>query len=554
MSEFSIITPIDPAASRPEWERRVRGLTRHLQLAGGQMWDSVHRVRSSWFVTSSTISPDRSFRQCHDDLFRTTGARWITDGASVIETPRVTGRTIWRIQADAVEVLTTSLRAAAFLAGDVEADPAATAWMLVTGSLGPQRSWDRRCRQLAPSMRHHVGTSRDEPRAAPPTDLSEADPERLRRELGDRIAAGVSELALDPDEWALPLSGGVDSRGLALALGAMLSSFTYGDVTTLADASSDLAVAVRVADRLGLRHRVLPFDRAAAPIADVLDRFVVASEGRTENIAGYGDGMQLWRELRAEGIAGIVRGDEVFGWVHRFDATSCRTSTGALVAGDLAVPGPLREAFAVLGDEMAVPSWMVQRAGESSADLRDRLYRRFRVPSILAALTQTKSAYVDVTSPFLADPVVELVLQLPERFRTDKKLFREMVVAGAPGLPFAERASIPPSLNLLSDTRAVAVLQERIAASEVPGLPDAVRELVLAPLVTPAERRRNPMLVDTVRRVLPHSLRRAVARRQLRGPVRVDAGQLRFRAFLAAAGLQTVQSSAAAGRAAGSCR
>jgi len=444
------------------------------------------------------------------------------------------------------------MRAVVYLLGSLDPDPKATVWMLVTGNLGPERSWDRRCRQLVAGFRYTLGTDNAQPRLVPDASFVGASRSSLAAELERRVERSVASFDLDPAEWALPLSGGVDSRALAMAVRGQLPTFTYGDLGTLADAGSDLAIARRVAALLGCEHRELELASSTTDPRDILNRFVTASEARTEQLAGYADGMRLWTDLRAAGVRGVVRGDEVFGWVRRLDAPSSRVSTGALVVGDLRVPPPTRAAFLALAELQDAPPWLVQHVGEPVEDYRDRLYRRFRVPSILAPLTQTKSAYVDVACPLMADEVVELVLQVSGPLRTDKALLRSSVVRRSGGIPFAQRASIRPMGSFLDTPQVRDLLCRGLEdAGEVPGLPDAVRCLVLAGTEAdpgPAVVRRSAALESAVRRYLPLAVRREVALRSARRPVAVSVDQLRFRAYLAASGFALMGQVAEAGR------
>ena len=554
MSEFVVIT--EPSAKgRERIERRVGGLASALVCDGSDLVASVHRTGAVVVVELSTAADKRTVEQCCDDLFRCTGARLVLGSDCVLDMPRVAWRTLWRARVGTVDLVSTSMRAIAYLLGGLDPDPEATAWMLVTGSLGPERSWDRRCRQLVAGFRYTLGTDDAQPRSAPDRSFVGASRSSLAVELERRIEGSVAAFDLDPAEWALPLSGGVDSRALAMAVGGQLPTFTYGDLGTLADAGSDLAIARRVAALLGCEHRELELASSTTDPRDILDRFVAASEARTDQLAGYADGMQLWMDLRAAGVRGVVRGDEVFGWVRRLDAPSSRVSTGALVVGDLRLPAPVRAAFLALAELHDAPSWFVQLVGEQMADYRDRLYRRFRVPSILAPLTQTKSAYVDVACPLLADEVVELVLQVPGPLRTDKELFRSSVVRRSGGIPFAQRASIRP-VGSFADTPQVRELLCRGLgdAGEVPGLPDAVRDLVLSATEAdpgPPAVRRNAALESAVRRYLPLAVRREVALRSARRPVAVSVDDLRFRAYLAASGFALMSQVAEAGRMSG---
>lgn len=547
MSDFLILRGPVP-------RRRIDGLARFLQLPGSSLSAAEFSFGSATLVALATGAAPRSTERWASDFWRCTGASVSRSGEGVaIETPFVTGRTLWRLVDDERDLWSTSLRALAFLVGDVQVDTRVASSMLVSGTLGPELSWDTRIQQASAASRFVLGTPGRSERVACLVDARSS--RDWEAELDRRLRDVIGSLELDPTEWGLPLSGGVDSRGLAVALGGSLPSFTWGSSVSLADSLSDLSVAVRLAGVLGLDHRSMEIAAAASDPDLVLDRFVAASECRTENIGGYVDGMQLWQDLRAAGVAGIVRGDEAFGWNRRNDSAATRVSTGAILPGDVLVPSVLRPAFSVIGDVATVPWWLAQQSGECLPDYRDRLYRRFRCPSILAALTQTKSGYVDVTNPYLGDPIVELVMSMPARLRTDKRMFKHYVSARSLGVPFAQRSSVPPSSDFLGTAATSSVLCQRLATYPAPvGVDADILEFASASVPPTGSgagaARGRRALAAAVRRTVPHAVRRERAIRQESKPQRLDETRLRFRTYLVAEGQRLMETAAAAGRAA----
>lgn len=387
MSEYVVFTGVngfDP--SNLSLSLLSGGLRRYLQMPGSELTESRHVVGRSVLVTLATGLPPDTEMHALQSFRRGSGAEIVfTNDRVVIETPLVTNRTLWRFRNHELDLVSTSLQALSYLIGDVELDESAAHWMLLSGTLGPEVSWDRRIRQMSPATRYVLGTGETVPRHKADNGSLLRRSVDWERELEQRLGAVIDGLDLRPADWGLPLSGGVDSRGLALALGGSLPAFTWGAESSRADPLSDLSVACRVAAKLQLDHCSLDLTAGRTPAGAVLDRFVAASECRTENIAGYVDGMQLWQDLRALGIRGIVRGDEVFGWVRRTAPPASRVSTGAVFAGDLLVPQRLKSAFEAIASQQTIPSWIVQDSGESLPDYRDRLYRRFRCSSLLAA-------------------------------------------------------------------------------------------------------------------------------------------------------------------------
>lgn len=547
MSEFLVLTGVDGPESLERATSRLDRLAAVLAPESVDLELATHRAGGSRLVELSTDRASRTVHEWVTRFHRTAHARVSFSGEEMtISTPLVTSRTLWHFRDRSLDIVSTSMRAVAFLRGAVDLDPEAPAWMLLTGTLGPERSWDRFVGQLpAASVLSPVSgrVSQREMDRRPPRMNTRED---WGAELARRLRAAIRELDLDPGEWTLPLSGGVDSRGLAFLLGTALPTVTWGSPGHDGP-GSDIALATEVATKLGLSHRVIEITADVVEPHVVFDRFTAASECRIDHISGYVDGMQLWHDLRAAGVRGIVRGDEVFGWNRRYRPGSTRRSVGLNGADDVVVGDVLAPHLAAVDASLTPMSWAVKSGSESLAAYRDRLYRGFRAPSTLAALTQTKSGYVDLVAPFLADEVVELIEAMPDRLRTDKRLFRSQVVAASHGIAFATRSSLAPSGSFLDLPPVFRSLQDALVASAPVGLPAAlVQRLVDAE--PPARRGAGPTgRSGELLGRLPSRLRREVALMLAERPSSLGTTPLLFRAALAARGQQMMLAAAQTG-------
>ena len=107
------------------------------------------------------------------------------------------------------------------------------------------------------------------------------------------------------------------------------------------------------------------------------------------------------------------------------------------------------------------------------------------------------------------------VRKLPDHLRTEKLLFREIVTARSPDIPFATRSAIDRPANILRAPEAVALFRDELTSSSAKSvLPPRLVERVLANLSVAT---RSP--VAPARRA-PGGLKRAIKRR-LRRPITV---------------------------------
>jgi hypothetical protein len=168
----------------------------------------------------------------------------------------------------------------------------------------------------------------------------------------------------------------------------------------------------------------------------------------------------MWKTLFEEGLGGIIRGDEAFGSMFVRNEYGARHTASLTLLTDYF----RRDELAALElPPQRVPPQLEQRADETLATWRDRLYQEFRVPQLLAALTDLKTAYVEVASPLLAAPVLHVVRRLPDDMRTGKRAWRELVSARSPTIPYASAAAVLSLKDFVSDT---SMLQLMLAEME----------------------------------------------------------------------------------------
>jgi hypothetical protein len=481
--------------------------------------------RDDWHVPRAPL-PDGSFALLRAD-----------EGHVELAADSVASRTLWYTLTDQELIVSSSQRAVVTLLGSFEPNRAALPWMLSSGTLGPTAAWDRRIHRLQPGER--VLLDRASWRLTTTVEPAQfaADETASRAAHLERLSAAVANAcrrwSFDARKWVLTLSGGWDSRSLLCMLRERgIETVTWGRPDSAEQDGSDAQVARQVAAALAVPHRFFAIAACCAP--DVaLDRFLAAGEGRVARISGYIDGFDVWKTLFDEGYDGVIRGDEAFGSIPVTSPYGARW-TASLTTLDDYYTAAEREAFEL--PEQKLPQRLERGRKETLATWRDRLYQQFRVPTVLAGLTDLKSAYVEVGNPLLSQSVLDCVRALPDELRTGKCLWKEVVEAQLPNMALATRVAIPSLKEFLSDRRAVELMldelsSERAAAIFAPMLRArccaALRAELRAPQPARAANRRSPMLVHAV----PKRLRMAV--RYWRAPSRgIDALALAFRAVV----------------------
>lgn len=392
-------------------------------------------------------------------------------------------RTLWYALTDELFVAATCQRSVVAGLRSFEPDPTVCPWVLSTGRLPVGRSWDRRIRPVPSGGRVYLDrhtwrlSHRREPAPCDPIRPSYAEAERHYCEVVDSLFA---DLGLRPEEWAVSLSGGVDSRAVVAHLpeAGDCHAFTYAAADRPAPPDSDVVIAAQVAARFGMDHAVLPLRSDRLPAEEVLRQFVTAGEGRTDELAGYVDGFAVWRSVRERGVARVLRGDLAL-YSHAVATELDLRRELGLLRLDEYRGMPAAEALGLA--EQTEPEITRRLPGESLADQRERLWGEVSVPTQFAALTALKAGHVEVFSPLQCRRIAAVARSLPPVLRTGKPLMRRVAAARCPGIPVARRGNLPSTAAVLRTPPMRRALHEGLSSPGAPdALPEPVRALALA--------------------------------------------------------------------------
>jgi len=429
-------------------------------------------------------------------------ARSDSDSVQVV-TDATASRTAWIYCDERIFIASSSQRAIALLTGIFRFNPDVVPWLVCTGSIGPGAGWDADYRRVAPlstvtlDRREWRLTIDTRPLPSVPVAAEGTDRER---ELITALRRSIGRFDFDLDRWILPLSGGADSRGLLYLLATRenrpkLRTITWANRASLDDPESDSTIARRVAEAVGVAHRIHLIDPAPHDIEAVFERFIVCGEGCIDHVSGYSDGFTLWKSLYDSGVGGVIRGDQLFGGKPVATEADVWHSMGIWKWNEFdnlpAAPG--REV-----GEPHVPPHLHRCADESLEDWRDRIRQQFRLPVFIAALNELKTAYVEIISPFLAADVVAHMLSIPAEMRTAKALYHslfdnERALFGLEhSIPFARYRAISEAGDFLGRDDAVALFRRQLSKKEVHEfIPAELVEFVLQNIRTSRVRRRR---------------------------------------------------------------
>jgi len=448
----------------------------------------------------------------------------------------VASRTIWYAQTDEIFVASSSQRAIVAFLGRFSPNRSAIAWMLSSGTLGPYNSWDQGIKLLEGDSRLQLDretwkievVKNDVKFVA--LDLS---PEEHKTRLKNALDDTFSRLGLDYSKWVLALSGGYDSRAILMMLKEKegLRCITWGLGESLEDRKNDASIAKALAYQFNVRYEYFETDFSEGSVKNVLNRYLIAGEGRVDFLTGYMDGFKIWKTLFEANIEGILRGDEGFGWRACNTPFDVMHAIGILRLSDYS---NLSGCFEHELPEQILPRGLHRREGESIASWRDRLYHECRIPLILSAMNDLKSPYVEIMNPLLSRTLIECVRTQPDKLRTDKMLFKELISASSPEIDFNTRQATDSLKNIFRNKEFTEfIIGELNSSDSKQYIPSKLDNMVKENLVALKVHARTENGPSAVRRIVPKQLRRAIRILLKRDRnYKMDVYRLAFRAFI----------------------
>ncbi len=242
--------------------------------------------------------------------------------------------------------------------------------------------------------------------------------------------------------YDLMLSGGWDSRGILAYLDLLgrppRTAVAWGKTKDIP--FSDPFIAAQLAERFAIPLKFVSYDS---------DQFVgnaptwcYLSEVANDNIGWYAEGASMLAHDYRTGADFTLVGDEAWGW-HGHPRTDEDARNACLPAS----PGvevmkcltrDVRDEYRAQY-EAEVSHVLASCENEHPADRRDFLYLHGRVARFIFALGYYKEFATEVRRPFLLGSVLEVLAQVPSRFRAEKNLYISML-----GRFFPEVAAFPP--------------------------------------------------------------------------------------------------------------
>lgn len=530
------LVPDNIAVPKPHVVRVEDDLAYAVCMDSGALQESQMSLLLGFLYEKNKVSWDKP-RTCYPDgnyaLFR------VDEAELEVVSDCVGTRTVWYYHDDEIFIASTSQRAIIMFLGTFEFDERVVPWMLSTGSLGPQFSWDKRIRRLPADSsllldKKIWSTSF----AQSPITFSvvERKVEDHKKLLTDSISQTVASLEdINFERWVLPLSGGYDSRGILLfiknTIGAPgnLKAITWGLEKSQYEKGNDAYVAKELASSVGVQHKYYHTDISQEPLEVVFDRFLFCGEGRVDHIAGYMDGMDIWKQLHDEGVHGVIRGDEGFGEYPVSSELNVRNLVGCGLCSDYKNLSQIADEFDFPPQEMPVE--LLQKEGEAFYAWRDRLHQEYRIPTVLAALSDIKYSYLEQINPLLSRPVLDAVRSFPDDLRTDKYLLKSIVESMEPRVPFAVKVANASPKDILREKGCVDLIKSEINSSYSTGLfGSGFTDRIISEIKVGNDESRGWSVKGLVSSLLPASiksrLRNTVARRS------VDGNVLAFRVFI----------------------
>lgn len=375
-----------------------------------------------------------------------------------LETDPTGSRAIWYACTKHFFIVSTSQRALVAALGSFVFNQQAAAWMISAGCLG-NNSWDSRINRLSAGKTLTFKKS------------------SFQYSINEITLPESSSLPLCFEEvfsafnqnipYGLTLSGGVDSRISLLQLirkQIHVKTYSWGVTKENERLYSDVWEAERVAKDFKLPHKFIEIADFTNEAKSRLKTFFEQGEGRVDHIQTLGDD-NFWKLIVQDKIHMVVRSDEAFGWLRVQSKLDARISVEMPFPNDM----PLIHEFFKNSDlpPPFVSTDMYKAENETIHAYRDRIYRNWRLPNVLSALSETALGYVEIINPLIYPCFIAWAKEAEDNERTNKRAFRQYASSILDNALYAKSSSVPQLESLLKEQAIRQTLEMFMRSDEV---------------------------------------------------------------------------------------
>jgi hypothetical protein len=253
-------------------------------------------------------------------------------------------------------------------------------------------------------------------------------------ELLKEIDTGLISIASRYKKILIPLSGGVDSRLIAVRcnkLGIPFEAITF--VANVHD-GDDFDIASRLVKIFNVRHHRWEWRPSPEDCIENFTRLCIATGGVNDAYTSYPDGMDLFADVASE-FDCILRGDHVFGFGPFSDSILSSSFVLNINLNDnlnWALMPEYRDRIDIQSIFEKEEDVSINLQGRAANDWRHKSFRMSRSPRFLLQIGQLQARHTVVAYPFLTKGIVKRMARTKSDKRDSKRIALETLEIASP--------------------------------------------------------------------------------------------------------------------------
>ena len=364
--------------------------------------------------------------------------------------------TIWYYLDDNMFIVSSSQRVIISIIGDFQIDNNTVSWMISSGTLGPENSWDKRIKGIKPASIILLNRNTWELKYI--TKEIRFDIEQKRLEYYNKkyfsVVNDVIRSMPVNIKYVQPLTGGYDSRLILFSFlenGKKANKYiTFGLKESESIKYSDADIAHKLARKYSLNWKYFHTNYKSERPEDFFDLFLSLGEGRLDNVERFSDGFNMWQNLFEQKYQVVIIGSEGFRSQNYYkNEKFILLQKRLILIKDIKnVPKIFHKKFYQI-----FPNSLKKRESESIGQYYHRIAQEFFGPYADAALNYPKTAFLEVVCPLESKTILDLMRKIPDKYREDKKIIKQYVKGKDKNIPFNTKLSVEKTGSFLKNEK-----------------------------------------------------------------------------------------------------